>query len=79
MKQDYNRPEALGILNNMRKICNHPFMFFSYMESDKGMNSKFNAELMKHRCSTEFTKYSIARDQAAAVVDRKQKESLISS
>ena len=55
-------------------------MFFSFMESEKGMGSKFNADLMKHRCSTEYNQYAIARDQAAtAVGDRKHKESLISS
>jgi SNF2 family DNA or RNA helicase len=78
IKQDFTKPEAFAILNNMRKICNHPFMFFSYMESEKGMSSKFNAELMKHRCSTEYTQYAIARDQAG-MGDRKQKEALISS
>jgi hypothetical protein len=35
---------------------------------------------MKHRCSTEYTQYSIARDKVAAKAgDRKQKESMISS
>jgi len=36
MKEEFHKPEAFGILNNMRKICNHPFLFFSYMESEKG-------------------------------------------
>jgi DNA excision repair protein ERCC-6 len=41
LDSDYNRPEALGILNNLRKICNHPFMYFAYHDSDKGTGFKF--------------------------------------
>ena len=40
LDSDYNRPEALGILNNLRKICNHPFMYFAYHLSDKATGFK---------------------------------------
>ncbi len=33
--RDFNRPEALAVLNNLRKIANHPFMFFAFMDSPK--------------------------------------------
>jgi hypothetical protein len=35
MGRDYNRPEALAVLNNLRKIANHPFMFFAFMDGPK--------------------------------------------
>ena len=35
INSDFSKPEALGILTNLRKICNHPFMYFAFHDSPK--------------------------------------------
>jgi DNA excision repair protein ERCC-6 len=55
LDSDYNRPEALGILNNLRKICNHPFMYFAYHDSDKATGFKMR------KIETSYT-YSLYRE-----------------
>ena len=62
MRNDFSRPEALAVLNNMRKICNHPFIYFNYMESPKGQASNFKTELLKLRCNFEYTTYKTAKN-----------------
>lgn len=65
MDKDFNRPEALGILNNLRKICNHPYMFFSYIDGPKNSNNcGFKSELIKLNCSTDHTRFERLRKQA---------------
>jgi hypothetical protein len=57
MGKDFNRPEALAVLNNLRKICNHPYMFFSFMDSPKNEKAGFKADLLKLQCHTEYVHY----------------------
>lgn len=45
LDNDFNKSEALAILNNLRKICNHPFMYFAYHEgpkTSKNIGFRFN-------------------------------------
>jgi SNF2 family DNA or RNA helicase len=41
MEKDISKPDALNVLNNLRKICNHPYLFFAYHQSPKASTSGF--------------------------------------
>lgn len=62
MGRDLNRPEALAVLNNLRKIANHPFMFFAFMDGPKkDSSSAFKQDLFKLKCQTEYDTYREAK------------------
>jgi DNA excision repair protein ERCC-6 len=64
MGRDFNRPEALGVLTNLRKIANHPFMFFAFMDGPKKeRNNAFRQDLFKLRCQSEYDLYKKEKNE----------------
>jgi len=62
MGRNYHRPEALGILNSLRKIANHPFMFFAFLDGPKKESTTyFKSDLFKLKCQTEYDLYKNAK------------------
>ncbi|CDW73791.1 dna repair protein rhp26 [Stylonychia lemnae] len=64
--------DDLAVLNNLRKICNHPFMFFAFHEAEKAdmRGYKFNQQQLLH--IPEFVAYNNAKNKLQNYKDNKE-------
>jgi SNF2 family DNA or RNA helicase len=58
LNMDFNRPEALGIINNLRKICNHPYMFFAFHDDPTKQATGLRYQKEKLRANEWYIEYS---------------------
>ena len=57
--KDENHNTAFTIINNLRKICNHPFYFFNYNDSPE---SKFSSKKYRYKNLEKTSEYQMYKE-----------------